>query len=144
MIQSLGYEVAAVMPAAVETGLFFSLATFQSSDAADFPDGFYSGDYQDVPGLVNLPCMAPPEASSSIQATEVKALADITSSELHHVLLNGYYATADMGWRNGWQLLIGDNDGSGNLINGVVYDLLGVEADSQKQMTRCRVRLTTI
>ncbi len=144
MIQGLQYEVTQVMPTAVDTGLFVSLATFQSSDAADFPDGFYSGDYQDVPGLVNIPCMAPPESEGSIQATEVKALADIVGSELHHVLLNGYYATADMGWRQGWILLIGDNDGSGNLINGVQYDVLGVEADSQKQMTRVRVRLTTI
>ena len=132
------------MPAARATGLFVSLATFQSSDAADFPDGFYSNDYVDIPGLTNIPCTSPPESDSSIQATEVKALEEITSSELHHVLLNDYYPSIDTGWRQGWRVTIGQNDGNGNLINGFAYDVLGVEADSQYRMTRVKVRLTTV
>ena len=136
--------VARVMPAAVATGLFVSLATFQSSDANDFPDGFYSGNYQNIAGLVNLPCMAPPESEGSIQATEVKALEEITSSELRHVLFEQFYPQLDQGWRQGWRVLIQEPDGQGGYEAGVLYDVLGVESDSQSQMSRVRVRLTTV
>lgn len=123
-----------VMPAARATGLFVSLATFQSSDAADFPDGFYSGVYQDLPGLVNIPCTSPPVSEARIQAVEVKNLQDITSSELHHVLLNGFFPQLVTGWRQGWIVV----------IDGVIFDVFGVESDSQNQMTRVTARRVSI
>ena len=123
-----------VMPAARATGLFVSRATFQSSDAADFPDGWFSGVYADIPGLVDIPCTAPPVSEARIQATEVKALQEITASELLHVLLNGWYPAIDAGWRRGWIIL----------IDSIQYDLLGVESDSQSQMTRVSVRRVSI
>ena len=136
--------IAKVMPAVVRAGLAVSLATFQSSDAADFPDGFYSGNFQDLPGLINLPCMRAPADPSFIQATEVKALKDIMSQELLDVSFTAYYLTLDAGWREGWRVVIGDNDGSGNLINGIDYDLFGVGVDSQSQHSVAKVRLVTI
>lgn len=132
------------MPAAIRTGLYVSLATFQSSDAADFPDGFYSNDFQDLPGLTNLVCMRAPSDPSFIQATEVKALKDIMASELLDVTFSTYYVTLDAGWRDGWRVVVGDNDGSGNLINPVNYDLMGIGVDSQSQHSVARVRLVTI
>lgn len=132
------------MPAALSTGLFVSRATFQSSDASDFPDGFYSGVYADISGLTNIPCMAPPESEGSIQATEVKALQEITSSELRHVLLNTFYPQLDAGWRTGWRVVIQEPDGQGGYEPGAVYDVLGVESDSQSQMSRVRVRATSV
>ncbi len=137
-------SISRVMPAARATGLFVSLGTFQSSDAADFPDGFYSGTYQDLPGLTNLPCTAPPPSEARVQATEVKALQEITGSEMRHVLFEKFYPALDAGWRDGWRLLIQEADGSGGFQPGVAYDVLGVESDSQSQMSRCEVRLTTI
>lgn len=142
--QMIQRAIQKVMPAAVATGLFVSLATFQSSDPNDFPDGFYSGNYQNIAGLVNLPCMAPPESEGSIQATEVKALQDITSSELRHVLFETFYPQLDAGWREGWRVVIQEPDGQGGFEPGAVYDVLGVESDSQSQMSRVRVRATSV
>lgn len=136
--------IARVMPQAIRSGLYNNLATFQSSDAADFPDGFYSGDYVDLPGLTLLQCIAAPEDTSYIQATEVKALSDIMSSELLHVSFTAFYMSLDAGWRQGWRVVIGTNDGNGTMINPVNYDLLGVGVDSQNQHSVCKVRLTTI
>lgn len=133
-----------VMPAAIRTGLYVSLATFQSSDAADFPDGFYSGNFQPLPGLANLPCMRAPSDPSFIQATEVKGLKDIMSEELLDVTFTTYYTVLDAGWRDGWRIVLGDNDGAGNLINPVNYDLLGVGVDSQSQHSVAKARLVTI
>ena len=135
------------MPAAIRTGLYVSLATFQSSDAADFPDGFYDtspGAFQPLPGLANLPCMRAPSSPSSIVATEVKGLKEIMSDELLDVTFTTYYTVLDAGWRDGWRVVIGDNDGAGNLINPVDYDLMGVGVDSQSQHSAAKVRLVTI
>lgn len=133
-----------VMPAARATGLFVSLATFQSSDASDFPDGFYSGQYENIAGLTGLPCTAPPVSEARVTATEVKALQEITGSEIRHVLFDRFYPQLDAGWREGWRVVIQEADGSGGFQNGVAYDVLGVESDSQSQMSRCEVRLTTV
>jgi len=133
-----------VMPAAIATGLYVSLATFQSSDANDFPDGFYSGQYQALSGLTNLPCMRAPSSPSSIVATEIKGLSDIMANELLDVTFTAYYTTLDAGWRQGWRVVIGDNDGAGNLINPVDYDLMGVGVDSQSQHSAAKVRLVTV
>ena len=133
-----------VMPAAVATGLFVSLATFQSSDATDFPDGFASGVYQNLPGLANLSCMDAPNSDSRIQATEVKALQEITSSELRHMLFERFYPALDSGWREGWRVVIQDPDGSGGYLPATDYDVLGVESDSQSTQSRCEIRLVTL
>lgn len=136
--------ISQVMPSAIATGLFVSLATFQAPsgtfDAGGAPDGLYG----DVPGLVNIPCTAPPPSEARVQATEVRALAEITAGELHHVLLNGYYPAVDLGWRDGWRVMLGDNDGTGHMVRGFAYDLMGVESDSQSQMSRVQVKLSTI
>lgn len=123
-----------VMPAARATGLFVSLATFQSSDFSDFPDGFYSGNYQDVPGLVNLPCTAPPQSELRILAKEVKTTQLITDMAPLHVLLDKFYPTLDAGWRIGWRVV----------IDGTIFDLQGVEHDSQSQMSRVLVLEVTV
>ena len=132
--------IAQVMPAAVASGLFVSLFTAQEPVPTIGPTGAVEFDYTDVAGLVNIPCMAPPESPGSITATEVLALEEITASELHHVLLNGYYPALDAGWR-------GENsDGKGAWIariDGFNYEISGVESDSQSTQTRVRVKLAT-
>ena len=60
------------------------------------------------------------------------------------MLLDDYYPPIDLGWRDGWRLMLGDNDGAGNLINGYAYDIMGVESDSQEQMTRIEVKLASL
>lgn len=142
--------ISQVMPSAIATGLFVSLATFQAPsgtfDAGGAPDGLYG----DVPGLVNIPCTAPPPSEARIQATENRALAEITAAEWHHVLLNAWYPQLDAGWRGtglpigAWRIVIGDNDGTGHMVRGFAYDIAGVESDSQSQMTRVTAKLATI
>ena len=132
-----------VMPAAILTGCFVSLFTAQEPVPTVGPTGAVAFDYVNVSDstLIDVPCTAPPPSPASITATEVRALEEITASELHHVLLNGYYPQLDAGWR-------GENvDGKGAwiaLIDGFQYEISGVESDSQKQMTRMTVKLATV
>ncbi len=132
--------IANVMPIALSTGLFVSLSTFQQPNGLTNPDGSPQTDadgnpiFVDVAGLVNIPCMAPPITDGSIQATEVKALQEILSEEMLHVLLNAWYPQIQGGVTDGWQCV----------VDGTVYDLMGAESDSQMQMTRLKVRLAKV
>lgn len=129
------------MPAAVATGLFFSLFTAQEPVPTQEANGAIQFDYVNVAGLVDIPCMDAPESTDAIQATEVRALEEITSAEIRHVLLNSWYPQLDAGWR-------GENaDGKGAwiaLVDGFQYEIAGVESDSQQKMTRVRMKLATV
>jgi hypothetical protein len=151
MNQELTYDFDAVMPAAVDTGTFRSLFTAQAPTGAMGPSGAPTGDYADVAGLVNIVCMAPPESTGTIDANEVKAIADVTATAPLHVLLDNYYPALHAGWRGEqpdgtgpYQAVIAMNDGFGNPIDPVVYDILGVETSSQFRVTRVKVRLATV
>ena len=144
MNQSVQLALSYPMDVVRASGLLSSLCTCQAPSGVFDDSGAPDGNYVDVSGLVNIPCTAPPPSDARIQAPEVRALAEITASELHHVLLNGYYPPIDLGWRDGWRLMLGDNDGAGNLINGYAYDIMGVESDSQEQMTRIEVKLASL
>ena len=64
----------------------------------------------------------------------------ITASELHHVLLAGYFPALDLGWR-------GEGTPKGEwqaIVDGWAYTIMGVESDSQSQMTRVQVKLETL
>ena len=132
--------IANVMPAAIATGLFVSLATFKAPSQVFDSAGAWAGTYSAVAGLVDIPCTAPPPSDSRIQATENRALQEISASEWHHVLLDAWYPQLDAGWR-------GDGTPAGAwivTIDGADYEIAGVESDSQSQMTRLTARLTTI
>jgi hypothetical protein len=136
MNQGLAYEIAAVMPVAFATGLFVSLCTIQMPDGTLGDTGAPSGTFVNVMGMVNIPCMDAPPSPGHIAATEVKALEEIAANAPRHILLNAYFAqlASPNGVPDGWQAI----------IDGVVYDLLGAEADSQTQMTRLDVRLLLV
>jgi hypothetical protein len=129
-----------VMPAVIATGLLVSLATFQSPSQDFDSAGAWDGNWANVTGLVNIPCTAPPKSPTEITATENLALAEIVAAEWHHVLLNAWYPQLDAGWR-------GDGTPAGAwrvLIDGFAYEVVGVESDSQMQMTRVTARLATL
>ena len=134
MNQSLSYEIAAVMPAAIATGLFVSLCTIQSPsgtvDAAGAPDGLYN----DVAGLVAIPCVDAVPSEARIQATEMKTLADVLGRGLRHCTLDGYYPAILIGWRQGWRAV----------VDGTTYDILGAEPDSQATQTRLQLQQVTL
>ncbi len=126
--------IANVMPIALSTGLFVSLCTFQAPSGNVNPDGSPDNVFVDVPGLVNIACMAPPLTDANIQATEVKSLQEILSEAMLHILLKGWYPQIENGASEGWQAV----------IDGTVFDLMGAESDSQGQMTRLKVRLAKV
>lgn len=131
---SIATAIAGVMPIVRATGLLVSLFTARQPSGELGPTGAPDGSYSDVTGLVDIPCTSPPENIATIKATEMKAIAEIAAAEFHHVLLDNFYQTLDDGWRGGWQCL----------IDGVLFDIKGVESDSQSQMTRvCVTRVTT-
>src|SRR6266568_8335728 len=94
----LSRAIQRVMPTVRKSGLLASLATFQSSDAADFPDGFPSDDFQDLPGLVDLPCIAAPENLSSASAGETKTAADVTAIDMLQISFGTVYPALNAGW----------------------------------------------
>lgn len=134
MNQSLSYEIPGVMAAALATGLFVSLCTIQKPDATFGPSGAPSNTYVDVAGLVNIACMTAVPSDARIQATEAKDLEEIQAKGFRHVTLNGYYANVLTGWRDGWRAI----------VDGVAYDIIGAESDSQNTQTRIMAQLVTV
>lgn len=128
------------MPVVRATGLLVSLATFSepTGSSANFPagaldsEGFPTGDYTDIVGLVNIPCMLAP-LSESISSHERKGLEEIEAESLKHLELDHYYPQVITGWREGWRVT----------VDGIVYDVMGPEPSSQlanADMTRVMVR----
>lgn len=138
-----------VVRATLRAHLYASLCTFESPDGFDAAGAPIPNVYTPISGLENLTCMSSVPSQARIQATEVRAMNEITASELHHVLLPAYYPSLDNGWRGDgspagqWVINLGDNVG-GVLTNGVIYQIMGVEFDSQNQMTRVSMRLGTL
>jgi hypothetical protein len=128
--QGLHYDIAAVMPEALATGLFVSVVTIQEPDGVFVGSGQSSGNWVDVSGLVNIKAMNAPISDSKILADEVKTLAETMAVNLRHVLLDGYYPQIEPGQRA--------------FMDGVYWDILGAEADSQSQMTRLHLELATL
>ena len=126
-----------VMPIARATGLFISIITFQEPTGYT-STGEPSGNYTDIAGLVNLKCMdAPENVTFKIAANESHNDPEIVSDAPRHVLLDRYYAVlspatdwGDVGWRA--------------IMDGIIYDVQGVENDSQLQMNRvCLHKVST-
>lgn len=126
--------VSRVMPAARATGLLRSICRIQQPDTSITPNGSPSGGFVDVSGLTAIACMDAPESENRIQATEIKELAEIMAKGLRHVLLDSYYPQLDNAAGLGWRAL----------IDGVAYDLLGGEKDSQRTQTRLNLQLVDV
>jgi hypothetical protein len=124
-----GITIADVMPMAIDTGLFVSLCTIQQPSGVLGSSGYPDGAWVIVAGLVDIACMAAPVGLAHVHATEVKG-AEVLGLQPKHVLLDSYYPTIVSKWRA--------------VIDGVAHDIVGVEHDSQYQMTRMEVRLASI
>ena len=136
MLQGLQYPLSQVMPQVTATVGWPSLCTIQSPDTAQGPTGNPVGTYSNVAGLVNIPCRDSVPSTARIQATELKELADIMSKGLRHMLLNGYYpqATPDGQIPSYWRAN----------VDGVIFDIIGVEHDSQNIQTRLEMQVVSI
>jgi hypothetical protein len=146
MYQGIGADIADVMAEANASGLFVSLIQFQEPDGTFGASGAPSGNFVNVPGLVDLfsgqsqiGCMDAPLSPGTISALEAKSLEEIESEGIRHVALNGYYPTvianwsaetANMNWRA--------------IVDGITYEVFSAEADSQTTQTRVKLRLVLV
>jgi hypothetical protein len=141
MLQSIQYDVQqAATEAQVWSGLLVSLCTLLKPDGTLTVDGAPSGNFIPVPGLINIPCMDAVLAPGNIEATEARELEEIMAKSYRHVMLNGYYpqcfttSSGASGAPEGWQVV----------VDGVTYNLLGAEPDSQGTQTRLKCQLVTL
>lgn len=132
--------IPSVMVRALASGLFVSLCTIQAPDGNLVAAGQPSGVYINVPGLVNIACMAPPMSAARLQATEMREMDEIESYSPQHVLLSGWYPTIRLGASQGWIAVI---DGNTYILNPGLT-LMGAESDSQSMMTRISVRFGAV
>lgn len=136
MNQGLTYEISNVMPQALNTGLFTSLCTITTQNNTLDSDGapvYVPG--TPLTGCVNIPCMDAVPSITRVQATEVRALQEIMDKSVRHMLLNGYYP----------QLMLENRVGDlWATVDGVIYDILGVEHDSQNTQTRIEMQLVQL
>lgn len=127
-----------VMARAVATGLFVSICTIKAPTGGVTGAGQPTGLYVAIAELSNIACMAPPQSTGHIEADETKTEESIMSGNYDHVLLDGYYGQAVTGFPSGFDSTCQAN------VDGLDYDILGVEHDSQSQMTRMLVRAVGI
>lgn len=139
MNQSLAYEFSQVVPAVVASGLPVSLCTIQEPTGALTADGspdLTSGPNHDgfvnVAGLANLICMDAPSSITRISAKEAKTQTEIESSNSDHCWLAGYYPQ------------IAENTQWRAVVDGVRFDILGAECDSQRKMTRLNLQVARV
>jgi|HubBroStandDraft_4_1064222.scaffolds.fasta_scaffold01415_9 hypothetical protein len=132
MYQGQSFTIAAVMPEAIQAGLFVSLCTVQEPDGLQTADGSPSGNWLNISGLVDIPCMDGPEADNRIRAKLEKNPRYIEGFVFRHVLLAGYYPAIE------------ENDNWRAIVDGVAYDPLGVESDSQGTQTRLLLQLASV
>ena len=134
MLQTIYPEVQNFMPQAVSGGTFQSLATLQSQSTTQGPTGNPLNVYTNVPGVVGIPCMDAPPSIARVNATELKDVAEIMSKGMRHVLLNQCFLDAANWSGKGYRVI----------VDGVTYDLLGAENDSQLTQTRVDLQLVTV
>ncbi len=130
----ISLAISNVMPTVVASGLMVSVCSISAPTPAS---GAISGTYTPVTGLQDIQCMNAPEPwGNHVGATEQKTMSQIASMAERHVLLDDYYQllSPSTNWGNlGWQAT----------VDGVIYDLIGAEADSQQTQTRLCLRKVT-
>ncbi len=136
MNQGMTVDIAGVMAIAVGSGLFVSSFTAQQPDGVISGPGAPSGTYTNVSGLTAIQCMDAPDITQQVKvgAFQQRAGSQVLSEADRHVLLDGYYPTLQDGWRDGWRAI----------VDGVTYNIFGVESDSQRTQTRVKLQLATV
>jgi hypothetical protein len=131
---ALTYPLQRYQSYAYNEGLYPSLGTLQQMVQDQGPTGNPTGNWQNVAGVVNIPCGDAPPSVARVQATEMKDVAEIMAKGLRHVLLNQCFLDAP-NWA-GQQ--------SRFTVDGITYEVLGAENDSQLTQTRLDLQLVTL
>lgn len=138
MNQSLQFDLSAPIAAVTAAGLFSSLCTVKQATnvpnaetgQVDLTDAGFTNIITDVP------CMRAPFNPVRIMADSKATPTMSEEFNPFHLLLNGYYPQVPEALNSPAQLLV--------IIDGVQHDILGVESDSQKQMTRLHVTQVSV
>lgn len=131
---ALNYPFSQIMPQAMAGGWFPSLATLQTLVQDQGPTGNPTGAWSNVAGVVNIPCKDAPPSIARVQATELKVVAEIMAKGLRHVLLNQCFVDAPM-WAGMTARMT---------VDGITYEVLGAENDSDLVQTRVDLQLVTL
>lgn len=122
-----------VMPYFLSTGLPISTCDIQQPSGTFDAGGAPTGNYTPVAGLQGLVCMSAPESMGGFKGGEVKSATEILGMQYRHVLLGGYYPQIPEENAN-WQAV----------VDGVTWDLISAESDSQHIMTRIELKQAEI
>lgn len=131
---AMNYPLAKIMPEAYAAGWFPSLATLQTLVQDQGATGNPTGTWENVTGVVNIPCKDAPPSVARVQATEVKVVAEIMSKGLREVLLNQCFENAP-----NWAAM-----SARMLVDGFTYEVLGAENDSDLIQTRVSLQLVQL
>lgn len=138
MNQGLIYELDSVMPAVAQTGLQPSMCTiFVRAQSAGLPvvDAMgqvdtANGDYTILPGHQNIPCQLAVNKLRPDETGVIRRPEQYDTSGQRSLELNDYYP-----------LILQQHLAQ---VDGVIYEVMAVENDSQKQVTRLGVRLYSL
>lgn len=132
MNQFLSYELEATVPLAAESGLFSSLCTIQQrSNTLSVTGQVDLTDWNDIPTLSNIACQFSIQRPFMPNQGATGKLPQQTDTEtMYHILLQGYYPQ-----------ILQQNQA---VVDGRAYEIMAVESDSQKQMTRLACRIYTL
>lgn len=139
MLQTMAYALSQLMPQAViPTGLMVSTCSIFQQDGNFGTSGAPSGNYN-VPVITNISCMDAVPREGTIEATEMKQVKEVQSAGYRHVLLSGpYYAQLFPLIQQGLRASITDPEGT------TMYEVFGVEPDSQDTMTRLHLDVISV
>ena len=132
MNQSLTYEFAAVMPLALETGLFTVTASFYDRIGGSNSMGQVNNTRVPVPGLQNITAMfGVARMSNAFLPTEgARMPSNYQESPDFHLLLEGYYPAV----LPRYTVEISGDSNTYEITPGTV------QSDSQKVQTRCKLQ----
>lgn len=126
MYQGIQYDLNAVASETAKAGQFPNLCTLQAISGSLDSLGAEVMTFSNVTGLVNIPCHNAPPARSSVAGSHELRMKDrLSEKQERHVLLKGYFPTITKKMRA--------------VIDGVAWNITGVESDAFDTLTRLYV-----
>lgn len=132
-LQGIASVLQGVIPAVEEAGLFASTCTIMQR--ATTTVGSFgqpnTANYSAIDSLTDIPCMfAPQTPGETNQNDTVRMQQQLDTRTEFHCLLDGYFP----------QIL----QQNLAMVDGTLYEIMGNESDSQRQMTRLACREYTL
>ncbi len=127
MNQNIIQDVLQVVPQALAAGMFPNLCTIQAVPGTLDSLGAPIQTFADVSGLVGIPCHnAPVSSGEGLSGSDELRMRDrVDTRQRRHVLLAGYFPTIEMGNRA--------------VVDGVPFNIVGIESDAFNSQTRLEV-----